>query len=367
MILAIDIGTSFLKASVVDKKGKTSFSSRKQLTILGTGKIKEVDPDLWVCCFNSLFHEIPEDIKRNLKAIVISGNGPTIIPVDKQGNSLGNAMLWMDTRAEDTVQELRSKLNEFVPGNFFLSKVYWYKKNKNELFNNTEYFLSCPEYLCYKLTGNAYTLLPGEGFLPFYWNDSKLEKLGIPSKKMPEYIGLTNIWGNYKGIPVICAGPDFLMSVLGSGAVEPGIVCDRTGTSEGLNFCSSSYIEIDGLRTLPHVVPGLYTLAGLIPDSGKLLTEGKEEAIIKKYSDLIDKMIVNGLNIKDVRVIGGHSSLSNLNKAKADVIEKPLRVYPLGAELVGNAVLGYYVLGEYSSIKEACERMVREVVCYNVS
>lgn len=367
MIFAIDIGTSYLKASVIDLNGKAYFSSRRQLIIIGDGKTKEVDPNLWTDCFESLFQEIPEKIKSDLRAIVVSGNGPTIIPVDEHGSSIGNAMLWMDTRAEDTVEELRSILNEFVPGNFFLSKVYWYKKNKKDLFEKAKYFLSCPEYLCYKLTGNAYTLLPGEGFLPFYWDNKKLEKLGIEPDKMPEYIGLSELWGNYKGIPVICAGPDFLMSVLGSGSVEPGIVCDRTGTSEGLNYCSSTYIEIDGLRTLPHVIPGLYTLAGLIPDSGELLSNGKEKEIVKKYNLLIDKMITSGLDIKEIRIIGGHSSLEDLNISKAEVVNKPLRVYPLGAELVGNAVLGYYILGEYKSIKEACERMVREVACYNVS
>lgn len=365
MIFAVDIGTSYFKASVVDIEGEIIFSSRVELKITGEGNKREADPKLWVDAFFNVYDSISNKIKSSLEAIVISGNGPTILPVDSSGRPLSNASLWMDSRSHETSSQLIEKLGHFVPGNFYLSKVFWYMKKEPEIYNSAKWFISCPEYLCYELTGNAFTLLPGDGFLPYYWDDSKLNKLGIDKSKMPDYSGLFEIHGYFKNIPVICAGPDFLMSVLGSGSVEPGIVCDRTGTSEGLNYCSDKDIEIEGLRTLPHVIPGLYTLAGLIPDSGDLIDNGKEDLLIDKFSNQLSLMVDNGLNIKDVRVIGGHSAIEELNMKKAKVLNCPLKVYAAGAELVGNAALGYFILGKYESLIEACRIMVKETACYN--
>lgn len=68
---------------------------------------------------------------------------------------------------------------------------------------------------------------------------------------------------------VIAGGPDFLVSILGTGTVTPGRACDRAGTSEGINLCSREKIQDDRLMCYGHVIPGYHNISGIISTSGK--------------------------------------------------------------------------------------------------
>lgn len=375
MILAIDVGTTFLKVAIIDFTGKIYFSEKRVIDLSFDKDTREIDPAKWESGLTFLCASIPSKYINQVESIVVSGNGPTFIPVDKLGKPAGNALLWVDDRALTLVDEIREKLNEYLPPNFFLSKAYWFKKERPELYDKTEYFLSCPEYISFLLTGKIHTLLPGKGFINFYWTNDKIEKLGLDKDKFPNFISPFDTYGRFNsseiisgvnpGIPVICAGPDFTMSILGTGAVSEGIICDRTGTSEGINYCSSTMVEIDGLRTLPHIVTGLYTVAGLIPLSGEYVLTDRVDQLIAQYKDIINLMISSGLKIKEIRVIGGHSGIEKINRLKSESFDIPLKIYHDGADLIGNAVLGSVVCGFYKSIEEACSLMVREKLCYN--
>lgn len=376
MILAIDIGTTFLKVAVVDFNGDIKFFQKGAVDIITDDDVYEVNPNDWTKTVISLCRSIPIKFLDVISSIVISGNGPTIVPIDIEGHPVGNAYSWMDSRANSVTDEIKDKLGVYLPPNFFLSKIYWLKKAKSILYNKSSSFLSCPEYLSYKMTGNKYTLLPAEGFKDFYWDNQKIIKLDLDLDKFPNFIspqqefgkysGSLNISGLKKGLPVICGGPDFTMSILGTGSIYEGILCDRTGTSEGLNYCTSKPYNIDGLRTLPHLVKGLYTVSGLIPLSGEYVLSSQEDKLIEEYKVIINKMINEGLTIKEIRIIGGHAGIDHLNIKKAGCFPIPVKIYPEGSDLIGNGVLGSFVSGYYDSIEEACLKMVKEKFCYNI-
>lgn len=72
------------------------------------------------------------------------------------------------------------------------------------------------------------------------------------------------------GIPVIAGGPDFLMSLVGTATTVVGRTCDRAGTSEGINHCAAHAVSSPAVRCLPHVVPGLYNVAGVLSSTGRI-------------------------------------------------------------------------------------------------
>ena len=156
------------------------------------------------------------------------------------------------------------------------------------------------------------------------------------------------------------------MSVLGSGSVTEGTICDRTGTSEGINYCTKNNIRLEGFRTLPHIIPELFTVSGLIPNSGALYIEKSFRELLDNYKKIIDKYIEKKLPIKEIHIVGGHSLDDEFNIMKSKLYHFPLKVYPEGAELIGNAALGAFVLGRYESLISASEAMVRERICYNI-
>ena len=73
------------------------------------------------------------------------------------------------------------------------------------------------------------------------------------------------------GVPIFAAGPDFIVSLLGTGTVAPGRACIRSGTSEGINLCSLTPIEDPRLMCLEHIAKGLWNISGIISTSGKAL------------------------------------------------------------------------------------------------
>jgi xylulokinase len=84
---------------------------------------------------------------------------------------------------------------------------------------------------------------------------------------------------------VVAGGPDFIMSILGTASVQPGRVCDRVGTSEGVNLCWSAPVRDPRLLCFPHVVRGAYNVAAMMSSSGASL-EWASRSLSEKPGDV---------------------------------------------------------------------------------
>ncbi len=267
-VLCVDVGTSSMKGGVFSEEGEALQLLRIPLADPGTEDFHRFDPKRWEEAFRILVGRLHTSIPDR---IIFSGQGPTLVPVDAEGKPTYFALLWLDRR-ETSIPEGRS---------LFLPKVRWFHKNEEDAFNRTTRFLSCPEYLIYQLTGEAVTVSPSERFDPYYWDKDELEKYEFPSDLFPPIsrpatlIGRVTTEGASRfglrpNLKVYAGSPDYLMSLLGTATTQVGRTCDRAGTSEGINVCISKPIQYPGLRCLPHIVPGLYTLAGMLASSGRL-------------------------------------------------------------------------------------------------
>ena len=155
--LGIDIGTYETKGVLVDVNGQIiSKSVKKHQLLIPQKGWAEHNPqkDWWE---DVIF--ISQDIiknskinKKNIKSVSISAIGPCMLPVDKDGEPLMNAILYgVDTRAYKEIEYLNNKIGkqkiiDFC-GNALTSqsvgpKILWLKKNKPELFKETYKFLN---------------------------------------------------------------------------------------------------------------------------------------------------------------------------------------------------------------------------------
>ncbi|MCL2800715.1 MAG: FGGY-family carbohydrate kinase [Treponema sp.] len=395
MLLTIDIGTSTFKFAVWDYNG-----NRLSLLLLPL-KAKnniETDPSVWIDTFNECCKRT-RDLSK-IEAIIISGNGPTLVPVPKKNNPQENARLWTDRRAEKYNLHVSDLMQGYVDAGFFLPKILYIKNEEESLYNNTDFFVGCPEYLAYKLTGNARTVFPCKGFDRWFWNDDVLEKLKLDKEKFPSFInpgdefGLLSAsnaeyFGFKKNIPVISGGPDFFASILGSGITEPETACNRTGTSDGINLCTENYIKHDKLMSYSHPIEPYWNLSGIIGTSGKMIEEKTESLNIKNIDDFFDQAQSNieaknvleniSFRIKDIlnimkemgqktnkiHVSGGLSDYSYFNQIKADITEKVIIEGAFKeAELLGLFIIGAFKKGIYSSYKEASSALYKIKRCY---
>jgi xylulokinase len=287
VILAFDIGTSVLKGGVVDFDGV--LQSRAEVPVHLNDRedplVHEADANNWVSALALVAAQlqIPKaGSGREIAAVVISGNGPTLVPVGSKGEPLDFAMTWMDRRGVAEARSIAEVTGQYVDPTFYLPKALWIYRNKPEVYRRTRHFCTCPEFIDLYLTGKAYTVLPSEQFTPYIWTVETIEKLGMDPSKFPPFIRPGELVGEVRleaeellgipaGTPVFAGGPDFVMTLLGTATVRPGRACDRAGTSEGINLCSEQPIKDERLLCLPHIIEGYTNISGIISTSGKAL------------------------------------------------------------------------------------------------
>ncbi|MDR1443786.1 MAG: hypothetical protein LBI94_02795 [Treponema sp.] len=290
MILAVDIGTSTFKAAVFDYGGTCRARTAIPMPVSG----EEMDGGVWLTAFETAALRLGKSGNlRGLEALVICGNGPTLVPVTgvpqigEAGISLpaGRARLWLDRRACRESEKVSELAGAYVDPGFFVPKALWIKNREGELYEKTRYFLAGPEYLVYALTGEARTVFPSAGFERWYWDRALLEGLGLDCAKFPPFTAPGELIGTVaaaarfglpQGLKVFAGGPDFFMSILGTGVTRPEQACDRSGTSEGINLCTGERITDPRLMSYGHPVKPFWNLSGIISSSGRAAAWARE-------------------------------------------------------------------------------------------
>ncbi|TFG58515.1 MAG: hypothetical protein E4H36_15295 [Spirochaetales bacterium] len=284
MILAVDVGTTILKAALFSDEGGLRKGAEKPLTLApNTDPLRhEIDAGSWITALRAVWGRLSSGGGADLSSIVVSGNGPTVVPAGDDGMPLDVAMTWMDRRCTEEAAEVSAHAGFYVDPTFYLPKALWIFKNRKEIYDRTKYFFSCSEYINYLLTGKAYTILPVPEYRDFIWTEKLVSALGMDWRKFPgfispaDYIGNTSdsafaLFGIPRDVPVFAGGPDFIVSLIGTATVAPGRACDRAGTSEGINLCTGNLIQDPRLICVSHVIKGLYNISGPISTTGKAL------------------------------------------------------------------------------------------------
>lgn len=284
MVLVFDIGTSVLKGGIINTRGDLLDRAEVPLDLAAGDHplFQEADANSWISSLVKVTARLKVTEKKNIQAVVVSGNGPTLVPADGDGKPLGMALTWMDRRGVEEANIIAGVTGEYVDPAFFLPKAYWIYRNKPRIYDKVRYFFGCPEFIDYYLTGNAFTVLPSDQFTRYIWTEEIIRKLKMDPGKFPTFIKpgqlvgkvcpeAGEILGIFPGARVFAGGPDFIMTLLGTATVIPGRACDRAGTSEGINLCSRKPIEDDRLMCLPHIIEGFHNISGIISTTGKAL------------------------------------------------------------------------------------------------
>ena len=294
-VLCVDIGTSSLKAAYISLKGVVIAFARISIE-------KANESNRWLFALKKGIAELNAISSETvlIKAISISGNGPSL------ANSSG-AFLW-----NESLENLDlSKLPKETVGSIFAPRIFYIREKLGFLLNNPEGLFSVPEFLVYQLTDRAYTVLPNERFKKAYWSDEILKSMNIPSSVFPPFIELGNASGTLteKGkkslgvtgeqvegsVPVFCGGPDFSIALIGTNTLSEGKICDRAGTSEGLNLCTNKPLISPQVRTLPSPINPLWNASVIIPDTGSRFATWKQSSIYKdvSYEECVNDLLQN--------------------------------------------------------------------------
>jgi xylulokinase len=297
VLFTVDIGTSSIKSAIFNYDGKcVSFASFPLSDDINA------DCFQWIKAFEDCCQKL-ENVKK-VEAIVISGNGPSLVPVlgepkaGKEGLTVpaDKVRPWLDRSAVKYQEEVSEVMGGFVDACFFLPKILKIKNEEAQVYRRIKTFLGIPEYLAYALTGEARSVFPSDGFDRWFWNDAVLKKLSLDADKLPPFIRPGDAYGTItspaadyfgfsKNIPVITGGPDFFAAITGSGVMEPSQACDRTGSSEGINLCTQNKIEDRRLMSYGHPIKPYWNLSGTINTTGKAIEWCRDFLGINGYED----------------------------------------------------------------------------------
>jgi len=364
-VLSVDIGTTSLKAGLVTANGEVVFVFRKKYKTSQNKYIAEQ----WVAVFEAAYEKALLFCQKNdyeIKGIGISGNGPTVVSQE------GLTLLWNSSNIsdknslnlpEETVASLSKVRSLFLP------RLLLFKQLFPEEFSKTETMFSGPEYLIYKLTNNKLTILPEARYESAYWNNQLLMDFGIEPKKLPPYVGTAALCGYWKNLPIYAGGPDFIVALIGTNTLRAGMVCDRSGSSEGINFCVSKPVFEAGIRTLPSVIPDLWNCSVLIPNSSRLGSNARLRKLRSAVQLLRKTAAKYHLDFPtEMTVTGGQTKDQSWMKEKSVFLGMKLKVCSCSdSELLGDASVAWFGLGKYNSLPEAAENIVKIDREYNAN
>lgn len=273
LILAFDIGTTTLKAGLVEVGrfrviGKSSMPA--EVLYPRRGWAEQDVERLWES-IASLARELVEGFEDRMGGIVFTAHMAGVVPVDSSGVPLRNALIWLDERAAGYPRSLWRGFPKIYGYNLFklikflritggapgktgkdpLSKLHWLMDNEPDTFRKTFKFLDIKGYLIARASG-AFVTSPDEASLTWLadtrgnraeWHKGLLKEYNIPLEKLPAIKDSTSIAGGLtrdaardlglsEGVPVIVGGGDMPVAGIGSGAVREGEAHIYIGTSD---------------------------------------------------------------------------------------------------------------------------------------
>jgi xylulokinase len=173
LLLGLDIGTSSIKASVVDADTQQCIATVQypetevEIISLQPGWAEQ-SPDMWWLNVQQAILKLHAQKKYNpqdIGAIGVAYQMHGLVLVDKQQHVLRNSIIWCDSRAvqigNDAFTAIGSEkcLSHLLnsPGNFTASKLAWVKQNEPEIYAAIDKILLPGDFIAMKLTGAVTT------------------------------------------------------------------------------------------------------------------------------------------------------------------------------------------------------------------
>ncbi|MCA8304694.1 xylulokinase [Burkholderia seminalis] len=275
MYIGVDLGTSGVKAVLLDRDGAVRASASQALTVSRPRprSSEQAPRDWWDAACGALAALVADARAagidpHDIGAIGLTGqmHGATLL--DARGDVLRPAILWNDGRADAECAELERLAptlravagNLAMPG-FTAPKLLWVRRHEPDVFARIAHVLLPKDYLRYRLTG-TFATDPSDAAGTLWldvakrdYDDGLLAACGLSRAQVPAVFEGNRIAGTLlpgvarslglREIPVVAGGGDNAAGAVGVGIVRPGDALLSLGTS-GVYFAVS-----DGFRANP--------------------------------------------------------------------------------------------------------------------
>jgi xylulokinase len=469
LLLGIDVGTTGTKSAIFTTEGTLVSVGQSDYGIQHEypGWAEQNPEDWWTAVCRATQQAISSagGNPESIAGIAVSSQAPAMLPLDRHGQPLRPALIWMDRRSEREAQELAEKCGEGnveqVTGNrpdpfYTAAKILWFRTHEPEKFAETQLFVQVNGYVNYLLTGihsldtvHA-ALLQLQDYATGQWSEKLCTICGADPSRFPPVYPAHHLLGEVtaeasvatglcRGTPVMVGTADGSAAALEAGAVSSGTAAEMTGTSTVLLMPSNQRVTEPVFIAIPHCVPDRYLLLGAMAASGAslkwfrdqfgtspliedpsgtkssydLLTDEASKcgpgsdgvvflpymmgerspiwhtnargvfyglslsttrgALIRSILEGVSFALLHnvehaekaGIEVKELRSVGGGARSALWNQIKADVLGIPIMLpsTSVGAPF-GDAILAGMGIGIYTDVEESLKSMISIKTCF---
>lgn len=299
--ISLDVGTTSVKVALFDRFGTMLGTALEEYKLDTPAEdIVELDPEkYWQCCRRGIRRVVEQSRVEpgTIRSIAACTQGETLIVLDREGNPLRRAIVWMDNRSKQEADEIKAHLGhnrntgqvDIFP-TWPITKILWLKKNEPAVYREVDKYLLVEDYILFRLSGQVrgeYSLYTSSYMLDIVrkdWWQEILDFVGVNREQLPELCEPGEIIGTVDpavgqdlGLNpetlVVTGTMDQTAAMIGAGNITDGVVTETTGAA--LVMCET----IDAYPTVPssnlavqyHAIPGKFFLIGWCPAGGMTL------------------------------------------------------------------------------------------------
>jgi gluconokinase len=326
-IITIEVGTGAIRVTAFDMTGSLLGSAKGAYpTFHARPDYSEQDPEqIFITMLYILKNFLNEKIhpqQHNIINICFSSAMHSVLPIDKFGVPIGNAMVWSDNRAKREAEDLKhsdlgkalykatgTPLHAMSP----LNKITWLKNNDSERFTATKKFLSIKAYIIQQLTGEYvidHSVASATGMLNIHqlkWEDDALKRAGITKQQLPDLVSVLyspkslkkeyqTLLGLHDKVKIIVGSSDGCMATLGAGVWGDGKATITFEESGAVRVVGKEVIQDEKQRIFNYVLTeGNYVSGGPTNNAGSAFEwYAKQFGVFNKdfeLEDCIESMI----------------------------------------------------------------------------
>lgn len=297
MFLGLDIGTSSVKAVVINEKGILVGTSEAAVDISRPKPLwSEQDPADWWKATDQAVKALDAALRKSVQAIGLSGqmHGATLL--DKGHNVLRPAILWNDGRSAAECDQLQSNESDFLekggnlvmPG-FTAPKLLWVQKYEPKIFDKVAAVLLPKDYVRLLMSGEcASDMSDSAGTLWMdvekrTWHKPLLDACGLDISQMPKlYEGhqvtgklrasIANDWGMDQA-DIVAGGGDNAAGAIGAGVLNDNDALMSLGTSGVIFVAGETYRSnpASAVHAFCHALPDRWHLMSVMLSAASCL------------------------------------------------------------------------------------------------
>lgn len=303
-IITIELGTNAVRVLAFDIHGNVIASMKGSYpTFHVEPDYSEQDPEqIFITMLYVLKNLLNEKIHpKNYKVVSIcfSASMHSVLPIDKHGVPLGNAITWADNRGKKEAYELNcsalgkeiydatgTPIHPMSP----LIKITWLNRHDQEKFKKTYKFLSIKSYIIQQLTRGYFldfSLASATGLLNihnFSWESDALSYAGVTPDKLPELTPVFNSPGKLRreyqrslglsnDVKIIIGSSDGCLATLGGGVWEEGKAIITIEDSGAVRTVGKTVLRDSRQRFFNYLLTDKYYVSGGPTNNGGVIFE----------------------------------------------------------------------------------------------